>query len=131
MNLIPIIANKLELREGEEFSLKGYEDETFKFGETMLLRYYQNKDLWEEAPCEILFGLVTNRYEVTIPPFNPKEGDLFWTYNWEWQPSMAIWSDDFDSILLKRAGCIFRTKEEAINSRPAKFFEITGKEWQE
>ena len=31
----------------------------------------------------------------------------------------------------KSCGCVFRTKEEALAARPAKYKELTGKEWEE
>ena len=133
MNLIPIIAVNLELKLGEEFTLKGYEEERFMFDPSFrFLRYWRDTDKWEIAPCEILNGLVHGDYEVIKIPFQPKYGETYWTYVGSLGTVMnCIWKEDFHDYRNKKLGVIFRTKEEAEKALPAKFLEITGKEWQE
>lgn len=131
MNLIPIIAVKLELKLGEEFTLKGYEEERFMFDHSLRFLRYGN-DRWEIAPCEVLYNIVHGEYEVVKLPFQPKHGEKYWTYGGiSCAATSSVWRDDFYDFRNKKLGIIFRTKEEAENALPAKFFEITGKEWQE
>lgn len=133
MNLIPIIAVKLELKLGEEFTLKGYEEERFMFDPSFrFLRYWSDTNKWEIAPCEILNGLVHGEYEVIKIPFQPKYGEEYWTYGGvNVEVLHCLWKEDFYDYRNKKLGIIFRTKEEAEKALPAKFLEITGKEWIE
>lgn len=131
MNLIPIIAVKLELKLGEEFTLKGYEEERFMFDPSFRFLRYWN-DRWEIAPCEVLYNIVHGEYEVIKLPFQPKYGEKYWTYCGIVCTIVECeWKEDFYDYRNRKLGIIFRTKEEAENALPAKFFEITGKEWQE
>lgn len=127
-NLIPIIAKELGVEIGEEFRIAGSPAIKYRFKNNKMEGQYTVNDDWEIAtPLINSLGDV----EVIKLPFEPKEGDYYWTYA----------GDDFCIIRLnwnnrhvydwmcKACGCVFRTEEEAIKARSAKYKELTGKEW--
>lgn len=125
-NLIPIIAKELGVEIGEEFAIKGIENTKYRF-QNDALEVSTINTIW------ICSGLHINRLaeiEIVKLPFTPHVGEYYWTYN----------SDDFSIVetdwaglageyCKKACGCVFRTEEEAIKARPAKYKELTGKEW--
>jgi hypothetical protein len=133
-NIIPFIAEKLGVAIGEEFSLKGYKEERFKFDNTLFLRYDHEDKIWRGAAYEILGGLIYGSYEVDKPPFEPKDGEDYWTYMGDddsWKIGCEIWAGAPYDYIHKACGCVFRSKEEALAARVIKFKELTGREWQE
>lgn len=65
--------------------------------------------------------------------FKPKDGEEYWTYigvtEFMWEPHCEVWdSSPYDYIHLA-AGCVFKTADEAEQALPAKYRELTGKEW--
>jgi hypothetical protein len=70
--------------------------------------------------------------EVIKIPFEPQEGEKYWSYWGDWEIEYYLWEGKRTVAQLRKAcGCVFRTEEEAIKARPAKYKELTGKEWQE
>lgn len=70
-----------------------------------------------------------------IEPFEPKDGEKYWTYACgdngpKWWLYCEVWDSDAYDYIHKAAGCVFRTKEEAEAALPAKYRELTGREWK-
>lgn len=64
-------------------------------------------------------------------PFEPKLDECYWTYVFsEFKVIKLIWSGGAMALCRKACGIVFRTEEEAIEARPAKYKELTGKEWE-
>lgn len=128
-NLIPIITKELGVEIGEEFSLKGYKEERFKFDNILLLRYDRESKIWRGVSCEVLGGLICGRYEVEKLPFAPKYGEAYWTYDDSCEVAKTKWYNELDDYKNKKLGLVFRTKEEALMERPELYGQLTGKEW--
>ena len=130
-NLIPLIAKELGVEIGEEFKLKG-KDYKYRFSDDEFQWYAPTNGVWTilGAKCDFC-DLVHGWVGIIKLPFEPHKGEYYWTYN----------SDDFSIVetdwaglageyCKKACGCIFRTEAEAIKARPAKYKELTGKEWE-
>lgn len=140
-NLIPVITDCLGVRIGEEFKLKyngnDYilknceKEKIYRFTETELEEqdYYDN-NMWHGATFA-LDNIVYGIYEIVKLPFKPKTGYQYWSYNKAWEVESWVWMNDLLDLVYERIGIVFRTKEEAIAARPAKYRELTGKEWKE
>lgn len=128
-NLIPIIADCLGVRIGEEFSING--EGRFRFSETQLESYGFYLLRWERS--DLSFNKL---YEAIIKkiPYEPVLGEIYWSYitlAGKWEIKKFYWEDDIMDNFAKHAGCIFRTEAEAIAALPVKYKELTGKEWKE
>lgn len=63
-------------------------------------------------------------------PFEPKFGDIYYTYGGDnWNVLEVSWTDDAYDYIHKTCGCVFRTKEEALEYLPVKYKMLTGEEW--
>jgi hypothetical protein len=130
-NLIPIIAKELGVEINEPFKIVGNGDSLWRFTETNL-QFYDNhfQDDWVNVKPQSVATLVLETPEIIKLPFEPKVGEIFWTYWVNWGVTNFKWEDkkaNFD--FRKFCGCVFRTEEEALRARPAKYKELTGKEW--
>ena len=130
----PVDSDMLKKRDlhdysGEEFKIAGSPIIKYRFTNDQLKAQYTVDDGWETSMALInKLGDV----EVIKLPFEPKKGEIFWTYWTNWSVTDFEWEDkkaNFD--FRKFCGCVFRTKEEALAARPEKFKELTGREWQE
>lgn len=131
-NLVPIIAKELGVEIGEEFNVTGYAKTIrFKFDETGLLWIDECEKIWAYTDVSTFFRLIDGDVEIIKLPFEPKTGDVYWTYSETWEVKDWFWTYDFLDLVYKRVGIVFRTKKEAIAARPDKFKELTGKEWKE
>ena len=133
-NLTLIIAKELGLEEYEVFAIKGVKDYKFRFAYDDLQYLYDGDKEWEDEYDGYLHGLVLGQYEVEKLPFEPKNGEVYWTFTSysvkgdQWVVVNYEWSGcPFDCMALK-LGCTFRTKEEAYKAFPTKYKELTGKE---
>ena len=127
-SIIPTIAKKLGVALDEEFYLKGYKEERFKFGNTLLLRYDSEDGIWRGAAYEILGGLIYGSYEVDKPPFEPKLDESYWTYaNGDFDVVRCRWAGDALDYCHKACGCVFRTKIEAEAARAERYKTLTGR----
>lgn len=132
-NLIPVIAKELGVEIGEEFEIKGMNNTKYRFGNDMLESSKKNQTSGSTVwICSALYLNRLAEIEIIRLPFNPKEGDYYWTY---WCKDFSVirdyWGNTPTDYALKLAGIVFRTQEEAIAARPAKYLELTGKEWQD
>ncbi|MBR5172494.1 MAG: hypothetical protein IKW14_03750 [Phascolarctobacterium sp.] len=132
-NLIPIIAKELGVELNEPFKIVGNGDSLWRFTETDLQFYDKHfQDDWVNVNSQSVATFVLETPEIIKLPFEPKVGEIFWTYWTNWSVTDFEWEDkkaNFD--FRKFCGCVFRTKEEALAARPVKFKEITGKDWEE
>lgn len=133
-NLIPVIAKELGVEIDEEF------DVNIPFmGQAKYYRYkLTNIGLWRRGdgvdwvPASgSLERLVCGDYEIIKLPFEPKLVEAYWTYSYtNFSVVKVRWHLDAEDYYCKACGCVFRTKEEAIKARPAKYKELTGKDWE-
>ena len=66
-------------------------------------------------------------------PFEPEDSDVYWTYvgieGVGWDVYDEIWDGSPYDYIHKAAGCVFRTKEEALEYLPVKYKMLTGRDW--
>lgn len=130
-NLIPIIAKELGVEIGEEFETRSIEGR-FKLNLDGLEYKESRASTWMKASPLVLKLLVTGHCEIIKLPFEPKVGEIFWTYWINWSVTDFKWEDNKANFDFRKfCGCVFRTKEGALAARPVKFKEITGKDWEE
>lgn len=130
-NLIPIIAKELGVELNEPFKIAGNGDSLWRFTDTNF-QFYDNhfQDDWVNVKSQSVATLVLETPEIIKLPFKPKLGQPYWTYRGDWGPEWEMkWCGVPYELMALKAGCVFRTKEEAIKARPAKYKELTGKEW--
>ena len=130
-NLIPVIAKELGVKIGEEFNVTGYAKTIrFKFDKTGLLWIDECEKIWAYTDVSTFFRLIDGDNEVIKPPFKPKENEKYWTYFGDkFSVEYTFWGNTTFDYGFESIGCVFRTKEEAIKARPAKYKELTGKDW--
>ena len=144
MNLIPIIAEALGVRIGEEFNAKHAnigkiltnskeEPAIFKFGNDGL--YAKCSDGSGDFFLIGMGNFLKGDYEVVKKPFEPKDGEHYWRVRWD---SLAIgvfrvtWLDSSDEdYLFKYAGNCFRTEAEAEKHKHEIYEKLTGRKWEE
>ena len=131
-NLTSVIREKVGLEYKEVFTLKGYDEERFMFDNTSLLRYESDSKFWVMAPCEVLAGIIYNKYQIVKLPFDPAFGDKYYTYSgWGFNVYQEVFTNLAANYAHKALGIAFRTEVEAIAARPAKFKELTGRDYVE
>lgn len=134
-NLIPVIAEKLGVEIGEEFDVNiPYMGTTrwcrYKLTNKGLVRKRETGEWWSSPG--FLERLICGDYEISKLPYKPKYSEEYWTYTGgAWNVADALWEDRAIDCVRKHCGCVFRTKEEAIAARPAKYQTLTGKEWKD
>lgn len=125
-NLIPVIAKELGVEIGEEFEIKDFG--RYRFTETQLECVDCNDN---GSPSSFPLNSFL-KAEIIKFPFEPKKGEEYWSYWQDWAVTNFRWSNEYVNEYFRKAtGCVFRTKEKALAARPAKYKELTGKEWRE
>lgn len=132
-NLIPIIAKELGVELNEPFKIAGNGDSLWRFTKTNFQFYDKHfQDDWVNVKPQGVVTLVMDTPKIIKLPFEPQDGEKYWTYkDTDFTISPDIWNGFAYDYMNKNCGCVFRTKEEAIKARPAKYKELTGKEWEE
>lgn len=132
INLIPTIVDKLGVEIGEEFNVTGYEKTIrFKFDKTGLLWIDECEKSWTYTDVSTFFRLINGDNGVIKLPFKPKLYEQYLTYDDNWEVVAWDWWGDFEDLIRRNSGYVFRTKEEAIKARPRIYKELTGEEWEE
>lgn len=137
-NIIPEIAKLLGVNIREQFRLSynGVENIGLRIciDESRILARPDNDKIcaWDTLDAHIIEGMLSGEYTVKRELWKPECGETYWTYTNKCWLILSVdwigWTSDF--IRLK-SGCVFRTKEEAIEARPRIYKELTGKEWQD
>ena len=125
-NLIPEIAKMLGVELGEEFKIDKYDGLIFKFVDNKLMTTRPDgKGTTWVTPYATFNELVGGEVGVIKLPWQPKKGDVYWTFNallrgeGKWAVTSYTWKKlVFDNAMLK-AGWIFRTQEDAEAALPA------------
>lgn len=136
-NYMAEIAKMLGVELDEEFQVRDVSkgklvpDYLGKITETKFL-VKNGDDSWFQDGDYFLYFL-NGELEAVKKPFEPKPDEPYWSYfcGTEWQTACTKWTNDPTDYCRKACGCVFRTRAEAVAARPAKYKELTGKEWQE
>lgn len=127
-NLVSVITKELGIGIGEEFYLNDCKLLIYRFTDGGLYVRDADSDDWR-ASITTVNNLIKGK--ITPLPFNPQKGQYYWSY---WNPNFDIsqetWIGHATDYARKASGVIFRTEEEAFNSRPTKYKEFTGKDWK-
>ena len=133
-NLISVVTEALGVGIEEEFRLKGVEGYKFFIdsrGYTQCFSIGTGRFDGEYTADYDLQYLLRNPDEIIKLPYNPKNGEEYWTYtDILFGISRETWNDFALDYIRKSAGVIFRNEKEAVAARPDKYKEFTGKEWK-
>ncbi len=130
MNLIPTICELLGVEIGEEFVAN---ERIVKFTDKALI-FHSCNDRWCNAECT-LYGLIVGIYKVKKLPFEPKDGEKYWTVYWKEIGDMPcaiyeIWRGDSCDFANKVSGQCFRTEAEAEKHKYEIYEKLTGRKWE-
>lgn len=134
-NLIPEIAKMLGVGIDEEFKVTG-SNLTYRFTEKNLEAFYKDdfgEDcFWGHCSEFALADLIKGKNEIIKLPWCPQYGDKYWSYAYDrFSPFWYTWSGTAHDYAMLKCGCVFRTKEEALDARLRLYKELTGKEdWE-
>lgn len=114
-NLIPQIAQMLGVEIGEDFKIKGYTEQTYRFDDDGLKVIYSY--LMKKTFANVMLGsLLAGQVEIVKLPWKPKKGDVYFTFEvfrGKWVVRSVWWTGEPCNYALLDKGWVFRTKEEA------------------
>lgn len=113
-NLIPEIAQMLGVELNEEFKIKGY-DRTYWFDLDGLHSGEYAAD--DEDLHDLLCGVT----EIVKLPWRPKNGDVYYTYNFsasKWVVCSSWWGGFPSEYALLDKGWVYRSEKEAQAALP-------------
>ena len=141
MNLIPIIAEALGVRIGEEFNAKHAnigkiltnskeEPAIFKFGNDGL--YAKCSDGSGDFFLIGMGNFLKGDYEIVKLPFEPKRGEVYWFVSLRAkQVGFNEWVSRSWDYMAKYCGNCFRTEAEAERHKFEIYEKLTGRKWEE
>lgn len=119
-NLIPQIAQMLGVEIGEDFKIKGYTEQTYRFDADGLKVIYSC--LMKKTFANAMLGnLLAGKVEIVKLPWKPKKGDAYYTFEifrGKWVVRSLWWTGAPCTYALLDKGWVFRTKEEAEDALP-------------
>lgn len=133
-NIIPQIAEMLGIVLGEEFKVDiAAEDEIFRITENGLELKKLESDssdntgettlqVWKTIPTSFV-KLLTGEAKIVKLPFNPKQGDAYWTFyhstfSDKWLVTSVTWTNTVTDIAKLKVGWCYRTEAEAKSALP-------------
>ncbi len=126
-NLIPKIAQMLDVELGEEFKVDKYDEMTFKFAENVLVARADFKGAKWGITYVVLSELLGGNVEIIKLPWKPTMYEEYWTFGKLGKKLIVgtlSWRELPYEILLFDKGWIYRTKEEAQAALPKVAAEI-------
>ena len=121
-NLIPEISRMLGVEIGEDFKIKGYNKQTYRFdadGLKVIYSCLMKKRL--TFANVMLSSLLAGKVEIVKLPWKPKKGDVYFTFTLmgdKWGTHSYWWGGFPDEYALLDKGWIYRTCEEAQAALP-------------
>ena len=121
-NLIPEIAQMLGVEIGEDFKIKGYNEQTYRFDADGLKVLYSclMKKRFTSANV-MLSSLLAGQVEIVKSPWKPKKGDGYYTFELlgdKWVVRSSRWGGFPNEYAMLGKGWIYRTCEEAQAALP-------------
>ena len=121
-NLSPEIAKMLGVELGEEFKVKGDDEQTYRFDADGLKVIYSCLRKKRGAFANAMLGsLLAGEEEIVKIPWKPKKGDGYYTFEifrGKWVVRSLWWTGAPCTYALLDKGWVFRTKEEAEAALP-------------
>lgn len=119
-NLIPQIAQMLGVEIGEDFKIKGYTEQTYRFDDDGLKVIYSY--LMKKTFANVMLGsLLAGKAEIVKLPWKPKEGEYYYTFNLsagKWIVRPSWWIDSPNEYALLDKGWVYRSQAEAEDALP-------------
>lgn len=124
------VCKRIGVEIGEEF-LRTETDDKYRITENGNVQYwYRFTNQWEESDVFSLFDCYVNFKQFSLLPFEPMSDEIYYTYTYrDFRVQAFAWTGVAIDYFRKATGCIFRTKEEAIKARSAKYKELTGEDF--
>lgn len=120
-NLIPNIAKMLGVEIGEDFKIKGYTEQTYRFDDDGLKVIYSY--LMKKTFANVMLGsLLAGQVEIVKLPWKPKKGDVYFTFvlmGDKWGVGSLRWDGFPNEYALLDKGWAYRTRAEAEAALPA------------
>lgn len=120
-NLIPQIAQMLGVEIGEDFKIKGYTEQTYRFDDDGLKVIYSY--LMKKTFANVMLGsLLAGQVEIVKLPWKPKKGDVYFTFvlmGDKWGVGSLRWDGFPNEYALLDKGWAYRTRAEAKAALPA------------
>ena len=120
-NLIPEIAHMLGVEIGEDFKIKGYTEQTYRFDDDGLKVIYSY--LMKKTFANVMLGsLLAGQVEIVKLPWKPKKGDVYFTFvlmGDKWGVGSLRWDGFPNEYALLDKGWAYRTRAEAEAALPA------------
>lgn len=132
-NIMSQIAQLLGVELGEEFKVNiATEDEIFRITEIGLeLKKLESGSsdtgkttfqVWKTIPSSFV-KLCTGEAKIVKLPFNPKQGDVYWTFyrstfSDKWLVTSVTWANTVTDIAKLKVGWCYRTEAEAKSALP-------------
>ena len=125
-NLIPKIAKLLGVEVGEDFKIKGYNEQTYRFDADGLIYSCLMKKTFANA---MLVSLLAGEDEIIKLPWKPKQDETFYTFGIhatenKWVVVSVKWWDNVKNLALYKIGWVYRSQAEAEAALPAVAKEI-------
>ena len=122
-NLIPEIAKMLGVELGEEFKVKGDDEQTYRFDADGLKVIYSCLRKKRGAFANAMLGsLLAGEEEIVKIPWKPKKGDVYFTFvlmGDKWVVRSFWWGGFPNEYALLDKGWVYRTRAEAQAALPA------------
>lgn len=121
-NLIPEIAKLLGVEVGEEFKVKGDDEQTYRFDADGLKVIYSCLRKKRGAFANAMLGsLLAGEEEIVKLPWKPKKGDVYFTFvlmDDKWGVGSLHWDGFPNEYALLDKGWVYRTCAEAEDALP-------------
>ena len=121
-NLIPEIAQMLGVEIGEDFKIKGYNEQTYRFDADGLKAIYNclmNKRL--TFANRMLSSLLAGKVEIVKLLWKPKKGEYYYTFELlgdKWAVRPSWWGGFPNEYALLDKGWVYRSQAEAEAALP-------------
>ena len=120
-NLIPEIAHMLGVEIGEDFKIKGYTEQTYRFDDDGLKVIYSY--LMKKTFANVMLGsLLAGQVEIVKLPWKPKKGDAYFTFviiGDKWGVGSLHWDGFPNEYAMLDKGWVYRSQAEAEAALPA------------
>ena len=121
-NLIPEIAQMLGVEIGEDFKIKGYNEQTYRFdadGLKVIYSCLMKKRL--TFANVMLSSLLAGKVEIVKLPWKPKKGETYYTFELlgdKWVVRSSRWGGFPNEYALLDKGWVYRSQAEAEAALP-------------
>lgn len=130
MNLMPFIAEKLDVRIGEKFNIAGCKDDFVLSDDGNV--YLITKDKSYIPSTITLKRLLSGEYTVVLRPYIPTEGDEYYTISFSGNNKdnikivTGVWGNTCIDAMRSYFDIVYRSKEKAEQDKYNAFKRVMG-----